>query len=68
MKKQSLRIFLMLGLFAILAVSNAQAQTINHEQTANIPFSFTIGGKDFRGWLLQSRARQPEHRPFGAPD
>ena len=47
MKKQSLKIFLMFGLFAILAASNAQAQTVAREQAANIPFSFTVGDKTF---------------------
>jgi hypothetical protein len=47
MKKQSLRIFLMFGLFAILGASNAQAQTVAREQTANIPFSFIVGDKTF---------------------
>jgi hypothetical protein len=46
MRKQSFRIFLMLGLFAILAPLSAQAQTSN-EQTAKIPFSFTVGSKSF---------------------
>jgi hypothetical protein len=46
MKKQNLRIFLMLGLFAILAVSSAHAQTSN-VQTASIPFSFTVADKTF---------------------
>lgn len=47
MKKHSLRIFLMFGLFAILAASTAQAQSAAREQTANIPFSFTVGDKTF---------------------
>lgn len=47
MKKQSLRIFLMFGLISILAASSAQAQTLAREQTANIPFSFTVGDKTF---------------------
>jgi hypothetical protein len=46
MKKQSLRIFLMCSVVAILAVSSARAQSIS-EQTADIPFSFTIGDKVF---------------------
>ena len=46
MKKQSLRIFLMCSLLAILAVSSAQAQSTN-EQTARIPFSFSVGNKTF---------------------
>jgi hypothetical protein len=44
MKKQNLRIFLMFGLFAILAVANAHAQT-SRVQKANIPFSFTVADK-----------------------
>ena len=47
MKKQSLRIFLMFGLIAILAASSAHAQSAAREQTANIPFSFTVGDKTF---------------------
>ena len=46
MKKQNLRIFLMFGLLAILAVSSAYAQS-SYERTTNIPFSFTIGDKTF---------------------
>jgi hypothetical protein len=46
MKKQSLRIFLMFGLLAILAVSSIHAQS-SREMTANIGFSFTIGDKTF---------------------
>jgi hypothetical protein len=46
MKKQSLRIFLMFGLLAILAISSAHAQTAR-EMTAKIGFSFTIGDKTF---------------------
>lgn len=46
MKKQNLRIFLMFGLFAILAVANAHAQT-SRVQKANIPFSFTVADQTF---------------------
>lgn len=46
MKKQGLRIFLMFGVLAILAMSSIHAQTSN-VQTANIPFEFSIGGKTF---------------------
>jgi hypothetical protein len=46
MKKQSLRIFLMFGLLAILAVSSVHAQS-GREMTANIGFSFTIADKTF---------------------
>lgn len=46
MKKQSLRIFLMFGLFAILAPLSAHAQS-GRAQTANIPFSFTVADKTF---------------------
>ena len=46
MKRQNLRIFLMFGLFAILAVQSVHAQSSN-EQTANIPFSFTVADKTF---------------------
>ena len=46
MKKQGLRIFLMSTLLAILSVSSVRAQS-NQGQTANIPFSFTVGSKVF---------------------
>lgn len=46
MKKQSLRIFLMFCILAILAVSPVEAQS-SKEQTAVIPFSFNVGGKTF---------------------
>ncbi|HEX8844124.1 MAG TPA: hypothetical protein VF791_05745 [Pyrinomonadaceae bacterium] len=46
MRKQSLRIFLMIGLFAILAPLSVQAQS-SSEQTASIPFSFNVGNKSF---------------------
>ncbi|HYJ47233.1 MAG TPA: hypothetical protein VEV81_11530 [Pyrinomonadaceae bacterium] len=46
MKKQNLRIFVMFGLFAILAVASVHAQS-RREQTANIPFSFTVADKTF---------------------
>jgi hypothetical protein len=46
MKKQSLRIFVMFGLFAILAVASIHAQS-SREQRANIPFSFTLADKSF---------------------
>ena len=46
MKKQNLRNILMFSLFAILAVANLHAQS-SREQTANIPFSFTVADKTF---------------------
>lgn len=46
MKKESLRICLILGVLAILAVSPALAQT-SSSQTANIPFEFSVGDKTF---------------------
>jgi hypothetical protein len=46
MKKQTLRIFVMFTLFAILAVASVHAQS-SREQTANIPFSFTVADKTF---------------------
>ncbi|MBA2734587.1 MAG: hypothetical protein H0U54_17130 [Acidobacteria bacterium] len=46
MKKQNFKTLLMLGLLSILAVSSASAQS-NHEQQANIPFSFAIAGQIF---------------------
>jgi hypothetical protein len=45
-KKESLRIFLMFGFLAILAVSSAHAQS-RDEQTASIPFAFTVGDRTF---------------------
>jgi hypothetical protein len=46
MKKQNLRNIVMFGLFAILAVANLHAQS-SREQTAKIPFSFTVADKTF---------------------
>ncbi|HKC65175.1 MAG TPA: hypothetical protein VKB86_16150 [Pyrinomonadaceae bacterium] len=46
MKRANLRNFLMLGLFAILAIGSVHAQT-RKEMTANIPFSFNVGEKSF---------------------
>jgi hypothetical protein len=46
MKRANLRIFLMFGLFATLAIVSAHAQT-SRRQTANIPFSFTVADKTF---------------------
>ena len=46
MKKQSLRIFLMFSVLAVLAAASAQAQS-NNAQTANIPFEFSVGDKTF---------------------
>lgn len=46
MKKQSLRIFLIFGLLAILAPLSAHAQS-SKELTANIPFSFNVADKTF---------------------
>jgi len=46
MKKQTLRNIVMFGLFAVLAVANLHAQT-RREMTANIPFSFSVGDKNF---------------------
>ncbi|HEX8890259.1 MAG TPA: hypothetical protein VF779_13965 [Pyrinomonadaceae bacterium] len=46
MKKQNLRNILMFSLFAILAVASVHAQS-SREQTANIPFSFTVADKTF---------------------
>lgn len=63
MKKQSLRIFLMFGLFAILAASSAQAQSIAREQTANIPFSFTVGDKTFAAGSYSIARVNPQSDP-----
>src|SRR5215204_5630941 len=58
MKKQSLRIYLMCSVVAILAVSSARAQSIN-EQTADVPFSFTIGDKVFPAGEYSVRRLNP---------
>jgi hypothetical protein len=63
MKKHSLRIFLMIGLFTILAASNAQAQTVVQEQTANIPFSFTVGDKTFVAGSYSIARVNPQYDP-----
>ena len=46
MKRANFRIFLILGLFAILAMGSVHAQSAR-EQTANITFSFTVADKTF---------------------
>lgn len=46
MKKQSLRIILIFGALAILAVSPIHAQS-SDSQAADIPFEFFVGGKTF---------------------
>lgn len=46
MKKQSLRIVVILSFLMILVVSSAQAQS-GREMTAKIPFSFSVGNKSF---------------------
>lgn len=46
MMKQSLRIFLTLAALVILSASAAQAQSTG-EQTARIPFAFSVGDKSF---------------------
>lgn len=46
MKKQSLRMVVILSLLMILSVSQAHAQS-SREMTAKIPFSFSVGNKTF---------------------
>ncbi len=46
MKKQSLRMVVILSFFIILSVSPAHAQP-SREMTAKIPFSFIVGNKTF---------------------
>lgn len=46
MTKQSLRIFVMFSLFAVLAVASIHAQS-SREQTANVPFSFAVVNQTF---------------------
>ena len=46
MKKENLRIFVLFALFTFLAVAPLHAQS-SREQTANIPFSFTVADKTF---------------------
>jgi hypothetical protein len=60
MKKQSLRIFLMFGVLAILAsVPNVQAQTGN-TQTARIPFAFSAGSENFPAGLYSVTRVNPQ--------
>src|SRR4051812_25324545 len=46
MKKQMMRTLLMLGLFAMAGVANAQAQARN-EFRAQVPFTFTVNNRVF---------------------
>ena len=46
MKKQSLRIVVILSFLMILLAAQAQAQS-SREMTAKIPFSFSVGNKSF---------------------
>lgn len=46
MTKKNLRNIVMFSLFAIFAVANLHAQS-SREQTASIPFSFTVADKTF---------------------
>jgi hypothetical protein len=59
MKKLSLNIFLLFGLFAILAVTvPARAQSAQ-EQTASIPFAFNVGDKTFPAGTYRVRRLNP---------
>ena len=59
MSKAYLRIFLLFGLFAILAAAApARAQSV-HEQTASIPFSFNVGDKSFPAGVYRVRQLNP---------
>ena len=62
MKKQSLRIFLMFGFLAILAVSSAHAQS-GKELTANIPFSFSVGSTTFPAGEYRVERLNPQADP-----
>lgn len=59
MKNLSLRIFLLFSALAILAVPSIYAQS-NNEQTANIPFAFTIGDKVFPAGTYQVTRINPQ--------
>jgi hypothetical protein len=59
MKKQSLRIFLMIGFLAIVAVLPAHAQSAS-EQTADVPFSFTVGSKTFPAGTYSVKRLNPQ--------
>jgi hypothetical protein len=58
-KKQSLRIFLMLSVLSILAAVSVHAQSSN-QQTANIPFSFNVDGKTFPAGLYNVTRLNPQ--------
>jgi hypothetical protein len=60
MKKQSLRIFLMFGVLAILSSSAAaQAQT-SDRQTARIPFAFSAGNETLPAGLYSVTRVNPQ--------
>jgi hypothetical protein len=59
MKKQSLRIFLMFSVLAVLAALSVQAQS-NNVQTANIPFEFSVGNKTFPAGLYSVTRLNPQ--------
>ena len=59
MKKQSLRIFVILSFLAIFAASTAHAQS-GGEQTANVPFSFSVGGRTFPAGTYSVRRLNPQ--------
>ena len=59
MKKLYVSIFLLFGLFAILAATApARAQSVQ-EQTANITFTFNVGDKTFPAGLYRVRQLNP---------
>ena len=58
MKKLYVSIFLLFGLYAILAAAPARAQGVR-EQTASIPFSFNVGDKTFPAGLYRVRQLNP---------
>jgi hypothetical protein len=57
-RMKKLSIFLLFGLFAILAAAPARAQSIQ-EQTASIPFAFNVGDKSFPAGDYRVRRLNP---------
>ena len=58
MKKLYASIFLLFGLYAILAATPTRAQSAG-EQTASIPFSFNVGDKSFPAGRYRVRRVNP---------
>jgi hypothetical protein len=59
MKKVYVSIFLLFGLYAILAAAEPARAQSAREQTASIPFSFNVGDKTFPAGLYRVRQLNP---------